>query len=896
MATDVKTSNTGQDVDPAETAEWLESLRYVLEQKGPKRVSYLLSVLEEQALREGIELPFTANTPYLNTIPVEKQPVYPGNREIERRIKSIIRWNAMAMVTRANRVSAGIGGHISTYASSATLYEVALNHFLRGNYGDFQGDRVYFQGHASPGIYARAFLEGRLTEENLVNFRRELRQSPGLSSYPHPWLMPDFWEYPTVSMGLAPIMAIYQARFNQYLQDRHLKDTSQNRVWAFLGDGECDEPETLGAIGLAVREKLDNLTFVINCNLQRLDGPVRGNGKIIQELEAVFRGAGWNVIKVLWGDDWDLLFEKDRQGLLAKRMMEVVDGEYQKYKVAGGSYIRKHFFGKYPELLEMVKNYSDERLVKLRRGGHDPEKVYAAYKAAIEFHGKPTVILAKTIKGYGLGEAGEGRNISHNQKKLNEEELREFRSRFGIPISDDDVANAPFYKPADDSPELQYLRERREALGGYLPARSQTKIALKTPTLKGYDEFLGGSKGKPMSTTMAFVRLLSKLLRDKNIGKRIVPIVPDESRTFGMEGLFRQCGIYAHSGQLYEPVDSEQLLYYKEAKDGQILEEGITEAGSMASFIAAGTSYSSHGEPMIPFFIYYSMFGFQRIGDLIWCAADARTRGFMIGGTAGRTTLNGEGLQHQDGHSLLNAIAFPTVRSYDPAYAYEIAVIVMDGMKKMYQDNEDAIYYITCENDNYVMPAMEDPSRVTEGIIRGMYKLKTEVIDGAEHHVQLLGSGAILNSSLTAQELLAEKFGISSTVWSVTSYTELARDAQATARFNRLHPTKKPKTSYLENLVADIEGPFISSSDYVRAVSEQISPWIPGGLYTLGTDGMGRSETREALRRHFEVDAESIVIATLYKLSLLGKVPRKTVEEAIKSFEYDRDKINPYFA
>ena len=896
MATDVKTSNTGQDVDPAETAEWLESLRYVLEQKGPKRVSYLLSVLEEQALREGIELPFTANTPYLNTIPVEKQPVYPGNREIERRIKSIIRWNAMAMVTRANRVSAGIGGHISTYASSATLYEVALNHFLRGNYGDFQGDRVYFQGHASPGIYARAFLEGRLTEENLVNFRRELRQSPGLSSYPHPWLMPDFWEYPTVSMGLAPIMAIYQARFNQYLQDRRLKDTSQNRVWAFLGDGECDEPETLGAIGLAVREKLDNLTFVINCNLQRLDGPVRGNGKIIQELEAVFRGAGWNVIKVLWGDDWDLLFAKDRQGLLAKRMMEVVDGEYQKYKVAGGSYIRKHFFGKYPELLEMVKNYSDERLVKLRRGGHDPEKVYAAYKAAIEFHGKPTVILAKTIKGYGLGEAGEGRNISHNQKKLNEEELREFRSRFGIPISDDDVANAPFYKPADDSPELQYLRERREALGGYLPARSQTKIALKTPTLKGYDEFLGGSKGKPMSTTMAFVRLLSKLLRDKNIGKRIVPIVPDESRTFGMEGLFRQCGIYAHSGQLYEPVDSEQLLYYKEAKDGQILEEGITEAGSMASFIAAGTSYSSHGEPMIPFFIYYSMFGFQRIGDLIWCAADARTRGFMIGGTAGRTTLNGEGLQHQDGHSLLNAIAFPTVRSYDPAYAYEIAVIVMDGMKKMYQDNEDAIYYITCENDNYVMPAMEDPSRVTEGIIRGMYKLKTEVIDGAEHHVQLLGSGAILNSSLTAQELLAEKFGISSTVWSVTSYTELARDAQATARFNRLHPTKKTKTSYLENLVADIEGPFISSSDYVRAVSEQISPWIPGGLYTLGTDGMGRSETREALRRHFEVDAESIVIATLYKLSLLGKVPRKTVEEAIKSFEYDRDKINPYFA
>ncbi|MEC7501997.1 MAG: pyruvate dehydrogenase (acetyl-transferring), homodimeric type [Planctomycetota bacterium] len=896
MATDVKTSNSGQDVDPAETAEWLESLRYVLEQKGPERVRYLLSKLEDQAHREGVDLPFTANTPYVNSIPIDKQPVYPGNREIERRIKSIIRWNAMAMVTRANQVSPGIGGHISTFASSATLYEVALNHFLRGDYGDFRGDRVYFQGHASPGIYARAFLEGRLTEENLVNFRRELRDVPGLSSYPHPWLMPDFWEYPTVSMGLAPIMAIYQARFNQYLRDRGIKDTTENRVWAFLGDGECDEPETLGAIGLAAREKLDNLTFVINCNLQRLDGPVRGNGKIIQELEAVFRGAGWNVIKVLWGDDWDLLFEKDHQGLLAKRMMEVVDGEYQKYKVAGGAYIREHFFGKYPELLEMVKNYSDERLVKLRRGGHDPEKVYAAYKAAVEFRGKPTVILAKTIKGYGLGEAGEGRNISHNQKKLNEEELREFRSRFGIPISDDEVSSAPFYKPAEDSPELQYLRERREALGGSLPARSQKRMKLETPTLAGYEEFLGGSKGKPMSTTMAFVRLLSKLLREEHVGKRIVPIVPDESRTFGMEGLFRQCGIYAHTGQLYEPVDSEQLLYYKEAKDGQILEEGITEAGSMASFIAAGTSYSALGEPMIPFFIYYSMFGFQRIGDLIWCAADARARGFMIGGTAGRTTLNGEGLQHQDGHSLLNAIAFPSVRSYDPAYAYEIAVIVMDGMKRMYQDNEDVIYYVTCENDNYVMPAMEDPDRVTEGIIRGMYKLKTEVVDKAEHHVQLLGSGAILNSSLSAQQLLAENYGISSTVWSVTSYTELAREAQATERFNRLHPTEEAKTSYLEDLVAGLEGPFISSSDYVRAVSEQISPWIPGGLYALGTDGMGRSETRESLRRHFEVDAESIVIATLYKLSLQGKIPRKTVDDAIKNFAYDRDKIDPYFA
>jgi pyruvate dehydrogenase E1 component len=896
MATDVEAPTDRQDIDPGETAEWLESLKYVLEQKGPERVSYLLSVLDEQAQREGVELPFSANTPYINTIPVEKQPVYPGNREIERRIKSIIRWNAMAMVTRANRDCAGIGGHISTYASSATLYEVAFNHFLKADGGNFSGDRVYFQGHASPGIYARAFLEGRLSETNLNNFRRELRPEPGLASYPHPWLMPDFWEYPTVSMGLAPIMAIYQARFNQYLRDRGIKDTSSSKVWAFLGDGECDEPETLGAIGLAAREKLDNLLFVINCNLQRLDGPVRGNGKIIQELEAIFRGAGWNVIKVIWGDDWDILLKSDTSGLLAKRMMEVVDGEYQKYKVAGGAYIREHFFGKYPELLEMVKNYSDERLIKLRRGGHDPEKVYAAYQAAMQCRGKPTVILAKTIKGYGLGEAGEGRNISHNQKKLNEEELREFRSRFGIPISDDDVANAPFYKPADDSHEMQYLREHREALGGCLPARNTKTILLQTPELDEYEEFLGGSKGKEMSTTMGFVRLLSKLLRDKSVGDRIVPIVPDESRTFGMEGLFRQCGIYAHLGQLYEPVDSEQLLYYKEAKDGQILEEGITEAGSMSSFIAAGTSYSSHGEHMIPFFIYYSMFGFQRIGDLIWCAADARARGFMIGGTAGRTTLNGEGLQHQDGQSLLNAIAFPTVHSYDPAYAYEIAVIAIHGMRKMCQENEDGIYYITCENDNYVMPPMPEQEGVAEGIVRGMYKLKTQKVEKAEHHVQLLGSGAILNSSLAAQELLAEKFGISSTVWSVTSYTELARDAQTAERYNRLHPTEKPRKSYLEELIADQAGPFIAASDYVRAVSEQISPWIPYGLYALGTDGMGRSETREALRRHFEVDAESIVIASLYKLALLDKLPHKMVADAIKNLKYDRDKVDPYFA
>jgi pyruvate dehydrogenase E1 component len=897
MAIEIEKSETAvSDIDPAETAEWLESLDYVLQSKGPERVRYLLQKLDERAAREGVELPFTANTPYINSIPVEKQPVYPGNREIERRIKSIIRWNAMAMVVRANREYDGIGGHISTYASSATLYEVGFNHFFRGRDGDSSGDSIYFQGHASPGVYARAFLEGRLSEENLNNFRRELPRGEGLSSYPHPWLMPNFWEYPTVSMGLAPIMAIYQARFNEYLRDRGIKDTAGSKVWAFLGDGECDEPETLGAITLASREKLDNLVFVINCNLQRLDGPVRGNSKIIQELEAIFRGAGWNVLKVVWGDDWDSLLERDDDGLLVQRMMEVVDGEYQKYKVAGGAYIREHFFGKYPELLEMVKNYSDERLVKLRRGGHDPEKVFAAYQAAIETNGRPTVILAKTIKGYGMGEAGEGRNISHQQKKLNEDELREFRSRFGIPISDDEVTSAPFYKPPEDSQEMQYLRERREALGGYVPTRSGNAPALETPPLADYEEFLGGSKEKPMSTTMGLVRLLGKLLRDERVGKRIVPIVPDESRTFGMEGLFRQVGIYAHAGQLYEPVDSEQLLYYKEAQDGQILEEGITEAGSMSSFIAAGTSYSAHGIHMIPFFIYYSMFGFQRIGDLIWAASDCRARGFMIGGTAGRTTLNGEGLQHQDGHSLLNAIAFPTVRAYDPAFTYETTVIVMDGMRKMYQDNEDAIYYITVENDNYVHPPLPEGDGIEEGIIRGMYKFSSVDADKPRAKVQLLGSGAILWSVWQAQALLAAHYGISSNVWSVTSYNELTREARDVERWNRLHPTEEPRKSYVEALTENEEGPFIASSDYVRSVAEQISQWIPGGLYALGTDGFGRSETREALRRHFEVDAESIVIATLYQLAQRGETAKEEVAKAIKDLEYDAEKVNPMFA
>ena len=887
-----------EDIDPAETAEWLESLDYVLERKGPERVRELLEALEAAAIRNGVELPFTATTPYVNTIPHDRQPRYPGKRELERRIKSFVRWNAMAMVVRANREVAGIGGHISTYASSATLYEVAYNHFFRGRgENGFEGDQIYFQGHASPGMYARAFMEGRLTEQQLINFRRELQPGGGLSSYPHPWLMPNFWEFPTVSMGLGPIMAIYQARFNRYLTDRGIKDLSGKHVWAFLGDGECDEPETLGAITLASREQLDNLIFVINCNLQRLDGPVRGNGKIIQELEGAFRGAGWNVIKVVWGSDWDPLLEKDETGLLMRRMMEVVDGQYQKYVVSSGEYIREHFFGKYPELLELVKNYSDEQLQKMRRGGHDPEKVFAAYKAAAECKGKPTVILAKTIKGYGLGEGGEGRNMTHQQKKLNEEELREFRTRFGIPISDERVAEAPFYRPPEDSPEMVYLRERRKALGGYVPARSTQPVTMKVPRLADYEKtmakLVSKGPGKEMSTTMGYVRLLGDLLRDKHIGKQIVPIVPDESRTFGMEGLFRQVGIYSHVGQLYEPVDAEQLAFYKEAKDGQLLEEGITEAGSMSSFIAAGTSYSSHGVNMIPMFIYYSMFGFQRIGDLIWAAADARAKGFVLGGTAGRTTLNGEGLQHQDGHSHLNASAFPTVRAYDPAYAYETAVIIFDGLKRLYEDNETAMYYITLHNENYAMPEM--PAGAEEGIIRGMYRVSTTNVDGGQR-VQLFGSGAILREALRAQSILAEKYRISSDVWSVTSYTELRRDAQEAERWNMLHPQEEQRVPYVAQILAGTDGPYVSASDHVRALAEQIDPWVPGGLFALGTDGMGRSESRTALRRHFEVDAESITIAALYQLKKQGKCDGQCVAKAVKELGVDAEKKSALYA
>jgi pyruvate dehydrogenase E1 component len=887
------------DLDPAETQEWLDSLEYVLKTRGPERVRQLLGALDQKARQAGVELPHALNTPYINTIPHHQQPRYPGNRDLERRIKSIIRWNAMAMVHRANKHFDGLGGHISTFASSATLYEVGYNHFFRGRgENGYSGDLIYFQGHASPGMYARAFLEGRLSEENLEHFRRELQPVRGLSSYPHPWLMPDFWEFPTVSMGLGPIMAIYQARFNEYLKDRGIKDTAGQKVWAFLGDGECDEPETLGAITLAGREKLDNLIFVVNCNLQRLDGPVRGNGKIIQELEGLFFGAGWNVIKVIWGDEWDPLLDKDESGLLAKRMEEVVDGQYQKYTVMPGSYIRDHFFGKYPELLALVENYSDEKLVKLRRGGHDPEKVFAAYKAAVEHTGQPTVILAKTIKGYGLGEAGEGRNTAHNEKKLNEEELFEFRTRFGIPISDEEVAHAPFYRPPENSAEMKYLRERREALGGFVPSRPTKHPRTETPRIKDYAEFLGGSQGKEMSTTMAFVRLLRKLCRDKQVGKYVVPIVPDESRTFGMEGMFSEIGIYSHVGQLYEPVDSNILAKYKESLNGQILEEGITEAGSMSSFNAAGTAYSSHGINMIPFYIYYSMFGFQRIGDLIWAAQDMRAKGFLIGGTAGRTTLNGEGLQHQDGHSLLNAVAFPNVRAYDPAYAYEMAVIILDGMRKLYEEGDTAIYYLMAGNENYVHAEM--PAGVEEGIVRGIYPLAAiDVEESPFGRINLFGSGAILPHVLKAHQILAEKYFLSSTVHSVTSYTELRRDAHRCERWNMLHPAEKPRQSYVEKLFAHERGLktlFIAASDYVRALPEQIGRWLPGELFALGTDGMGRSETRETLRRHFEVDAECIVIATLWRLHKQGVFDAAFVAKAIKDLGVNPEKVDPYFA
>ena len=882
--------NKDLEIRELETKEWLYSLDYVLEHGGPERVTELLQQLQIRAHKAGVKIPFTANTPYINTIPKEKQPPFPGNREIERRIKSIIRWNAMAMVVRANMQESGIGGHISTYASAATLYEIGFNHFFRGKGEDYDGDQIYFQGHASPGIYARAFLEGRLTIEQLENFRRELKPNRGLSSYPHPWLMPNFWEFPTVSMGLGPIMAIYQARFNRYLEDRGLKKPG-GRVWAFLGDGETDEPETLGAITLASREKLDNLIFVINCNLQRLDGPVRGNGKIIQELEAAFRGAGWNVIKVIWGTDWDTLLDKDKDGKLVKRMSEVVDGDYQKYSVESGEYIRNHFFGKDPDLLKMVEKMTDEQLQKMKRGGHDPEKVYAAYKAAVEHVGQPTVILAKTIKGYGLGESGEGKNITHQQKKLNEEEMKEFRSRFGIPISDEDVASAPFYKPSDDSAEIKYLLERRKELGGFVPSRKSNVRPIKTPPEEIFEEFYKGTEGREVSTTMVFVRILAKLLKDKEIGKFIVPIVPDEARTFGMESLFRQVGIYSHVGQLYEPVDKDSLLYYKEAKNGQILEEGITEAGSVSSFIAAGTAYATHGINMIPFFIYYSMFGMQRIGDFVWAAGDMRAKGFLIGGTAGRTTLNGEGLQHQDGHSHLLAYSVPNLITYDPAFAYELAVIIRDGIKRMYEDQEDIFYYITVMNENYPMPEM--PKNVKEGIVKGMYKYKATDKKNYKLKANLLGSGTIMNEVLKAAQILEDDYKVAADVWSVTSYKELRRDALEVERWNLLHPNEPQKQSYLSRMLAKEDGVFVASSDYVKALPDSVSKWFPRTLFSLGTDGFGRSDSREALRDFFEVDAKHIVLAALTALAKEGKFKTTELNKVIKRLGINPDKKNP---
>jgi len=876
-------------MDEVELKEWLASLDYVLNSGTQDRVQYLLQQLQIRAQQSGVTLPFTYNTPYVNTISKDKQPPFPGNRELERRIKSIVRWNAMAMVVRANKLTDGVGGHISTYASSATLYEIGFNHFFRGRTETNNGDLVYFQGHASPGIYSRAFLEGRLSETNLCNFRRELANGGGLSSYPHPWLMPSFWQFPTVSMGLAPIMGIYQARFNRYLEDRGLKPKDDNKVWVFMGDGESDEPESLGALTMASREKLDNLIFVINCNLQRLDGPVRGNGKIIQELEALFRGAGWNVIKVIWGEDWDSLLEKDTEGLLARRMGEIVDGEYQKYSVSSGAYIREKFFGSDPRLLEMVAHLSDEQLTEMRRGGHDPEKVYAAYKAAVEYKGAPTVILAKTIKGYGLGESGEGKNITHNQKKLNDQELKEFRSRFNIPISDAEVAKTPFYKPEEDSPEMQYIRQRRGILGGSLPLRRTETTPLKTPPEEIFEEFYKGTEGRAVSTTMAYVRILSQLLRNESIGKFIVPIIPDEARTFGMEGLFRQCGIYSHVGQLYEPVDMDSLMYYKEAKDGQILEEGINEAGSISSFIAAGTASATHNINTIPFYTYYSMFGPQRVGDLVWAAGDLRCRGFLVGATSGRTTLNGEGLQHQDGHTHLLTSTVPNLVSYDPAFAYEIAVIVLNGIERMYEKQESVFFYISVGNENYPMPPM--PAGVKEGIIKGLYRF-SQSAKKSDLKAHLLGSGAIMNQVLEAQKILEEKYNVSTDVWSATSYNELRREALHVERDNLLNG-KKSRVPYVTQALQNEKGVFISASDYMKALGDSIRQWVPGPYTVLGTDGFGRSESREALRDFFEVDAKHIVWAALTTLHDQKQVSDQVLSKAQSDLKINPKKLNP---
>ena len=880
-----------EDLDPVETQEWLESIDSVLKTHGPERAHFILDRLIDYSRRSGAYLPFKPNTAYVNTIPTGREPEYPGNRALERRIEAYIRWNALSMVVQANRVSSEYGGHLASYASSATLYEVGFNHFWRAPSDKNPGDLVFMQGHSSPGIYARAYLEGRLSEDQLRNFRQEAGgPGKGLSSYPHPWLMPDFWQFPTVSMGLGPMMAIYQARFIRYLENRGLQKPSDRKVWAFCGDGEMDEPESMGALTMPVREGLDNLVFVINCNLQRLDGPVRGNGKIIQELEAAFLGAGWNVIKLLWGSRWDPLLARDSKGLLRRVMEECVDGEYQNFKAKGGAYTREHFFGKYPELKAMVANMSDDEIYRLNRGGHDAKKVYAAYAAATTHKGQPTVILAKTVKGFGLGKGGEGQMVAHQQKKFSEDDLRAFRDRFNIPVSEADIAGLPFRKPEEGSDELKYLRERRTFLGGYLPARRKEAPPLAVPALEAFGPVLEGTGEREISTTMAFVRILTILLKDKTIGKNVVPIVPDEARTFGMEGLFRQIGIYSSVGQLYTPQDAETLMSYKEDKKGQMLEEGINEAGALCSWIAAGTAYSNHGVNMVPFYIFYSMFGFQRVGDFIWAAGDIQARGFLLGATAGRTTLAGEGLQHQDGHSILVATTIPNCVVYDPTYAYELAVIIQDGMRRMYVDQENIFYYVTVMNENYVQPAL--PKGAEAGILKGAYLLQS----GGKGKVRatLLGSGTILREVLAAAQVLEKDYGVPSDVFSVTSFSELRREALEIERSNMLHPIETQKVPYVQQLLKDRDGPVIAATDYMRNVPDQIRQWVGGRYVTLGTDGFGRSDSRAALRKHFEVDRNHIVVAALKALADEGKVDRATVVKAIKSLGVDPSKPVPW--
>lgn len=899
------------DRDPTETLEWIDSLDAVISYEGKERARYLMKRVLDNARLHGVAPKGPLVTDYVNSIPTEEEPDFPGDREMEKRIRRIIRWNAVAMVQRANTNFPGLGGHLSSYASSASFYEVGFNHFFRGPNHEGGGDLIFYQGHAAPGIYSRSFLEGRLPVEAMERFRREAKRGAGLSSYPHPRLMPEYWQFPTVSMGIGPISAIYQARFARYLQNRGIKNTDQQHVWAFLGDGECDEPESLGQLSIAARERLDNLTFVVNCNLQRLDGPVRGNGKIVQELEGIFRGAGWDVIKVIWGPEWDEILEKDSEGVLRRHLNSTVDGQFQRFTNAPGDYVRQEFFGKDPRMLDLVSHLTDEQIQKLRRGGHSYRKLYSAFDRAQELkgQGRPVAILCHTVKGWTLGEGFEGVNATHQKKKMGKDELRAFRDKLDLPISDDKLDEAPFYHPGMDSPEVEYMLERRKQLGGVMPARrAKMSVPVDLPEDKFYQEFYGGMAKGEASTTMVFSRLLAKLIRDKKMGKRVVPIIPDEARTFGMDALFSQVGIYAADGQLYEPIDKGKLLYYKESKSGQVLQEGITEAGAMASFSAAATSYSVFGEPMIPFYIFYSMFGFQRVGDQIWAAGDMMSRGFLLGATAGRTTLNGEGLQHEDGHSLLNAMAFTSIKSYDPAFAYELAVIIQDGMRRMYTEEEDVFYYLTVYNEDFQMPPMpghanwaeakgkkEDPAlleKVKRGILEGMY-LYEPAEKKAKLHVQLMGSGPIMSRVLEARDILQDKYGVSADVWSVTSYGQLRNNALEADRWNRLHPEDEPKVPVIRTTLEGVEGPFVAASDYMKALPDLIREWMPGNLTSLGTEGYGMSDTREELRRHFEIDKEMIVVATLDALRKEGKVEAKVVAEAIKDLGVDPDKLDP---